>query len=188
MRTFRHPTRLLRWNSWNKRVLNKKKDNKKTAHVTRHGTVNTPHATGRSTRLSPMEDDALAMRAKTPPPRGEDKAMKAKSPPRWGVGSGSSVATGAGQRGGVCPPLGTPAPVRSHCLCCPDGRGGQGHEGQVPIPGAYLKKKLKKKNLRFLASRSYSGVPALADFDRYCQNRQGVGPLRMSVKPRTSRT
>ena len=83
--------------------------------------------------------------AKTPSPRGEDKAMKAKSPPRWGVGSGSSVATGAGQRGGVCPPLGTPAPVRSHCLCCPDGRGGQGHEGQVPIPGAYLKKKLKKK-------------------------------------------
>merc|ERR1712030_219112 len=77
-------------------------------------TVNTPHATGRSTRLSPMEDDALAMRAKTPPPRGEDKAMKAKSPPRWGVGSGSSVATGAGQRGGGCPPLGTPAPVRSH--------------------------------------------------------------------------
>ena len=56
----------------------------------------------------------MAMRAKTPPPRGEDKAMKAKSPPRWGVGSGSSVATGAGQRGGVCPPLGTPAPVRSH--------------------------------------------------------------------------
>ena len=118
--------------------------------------------------------------AKTPSPRGEDKAMKAKSPPRWGVGSGSSVATGAGQRGGVCPPLGTPAPVRSHCLCCPDGRGGQGHEGQVPIPGAYLKKKLKKKNLRFLASRSYSGVPALADFDRYCQNRQAGDPLLSS--------